>query len=245
MIARTTRAVPDLEQKKQLLQTIYNVYAGWIQRFPLKCRMGCSACCTQSVTISSLEGLAILEFIEKNNRNNRLSEKLALAEPVKGMAPLTMNQFAEACLKQRETEEDSAGSWNFSPCVFLEDDICTIYPVRPFGCRSFGSLELCADTGAAQMAPIHITVNTVFTQLIEHLSSDGGYWSNMANILKIVLGDKDRADSKNLPAARTIPGFLLEPHEVGAVRALLLQLKEHSEEKRTFGDLIDNFMPME
>lgn len=245
MTARITAAAPDLKQKKQLLHTIYNVYAGWIQRFPLKCHKGCSACCTQSVTISSLEGLEILDFIKKHNRENRLREKLALIEPAKGVAPLTMNQFAEACLEQRETGGDAAGAWNFTPCVFLEDEICTIYPVRPFGCRSFGSLELCTDTGAAQMAPIHIAVNTVFTQLIEHLSSDGGCWANMADILKKLLAEKERADAVNLPAARPVPGFLLEPYEVRVVRALLLQLKEQSEEKHTFGDLIDNFMPME
>lgn len=234
-----------MEQKKKLLQGIYTVYSGWISRFPLACKKGCSDCCTQSVTMSSLEGRIILDFIEKDNKKKWLRERLAQALPETGRAGLTMNQFAEACLKQEETGDDSPGSWNFMPCVFLKQNICTIYGMRPFGCRSFGSLVKCTAGRAAEMAPIHLAVNTVFTQIVEHISSSEGYWGNMAVILKHLLGMEEKSGSAGLLPARPIPGFLLEPREREIVQALLVELVEQAEEKRAFGDLIDNFILME
>ncbi len=45
-----------------------------------------------------------------------------------------------------------------------------------------------------------------------------------------------------LRPAQPIPGFLLEPYEAKLIHVLLKQLYEQSVEKRTFGDLIDNFI---
>ena len=129
-------AVPDLSQKKEMLKGVFNVYAGWVDRFPLVCDKGCADCCTQSVTMSSLEGSLILDFAEKNGLEEWLLERLSLAVPEEDGPGLSMNRFAEACLKQQETGEAGFSSWNFSPCVFLEQDVCTIYEVRPFGCRT-------------------------------------------------------------------------------------------------------------
>jgi hypothetical protein len=44
--------------------------------------------------------------------------------------------------------------------------------------------------------------------------------------------------------AQPILGFLLEPYEVKLIHILLKQLCEQSVEEQTFGDLIDNFMPI-
>jgi len=242
MMAHKERVSPGMAQKSELLQSIYAVYSRWIERFPLVCRKGCADCCTQSVSMSTLEGSIILDFIKKKNKEKWLREKFSLAAPNKGKATITMNQFAGACIKQQETDGDCSGSWDFTPCIFLEHWVCTIYEVRPFGCRSFGSLVRCGDAGAAEVAPIHLAVNTVFTQLIEHLSSDGGYWANMADILGNLLDMKEAGSCGNLLPAQPIPGFLLEPVEKKIVHALLLQINGQSAARHTFGDLIDNFM---
>ena len=245
MTALISRESPDFMQEKRLLHTLYTVYAEWIDNFPLECSRGCSACCTQSVTMSSLEGREILDFAERNNREKWLREKLARVAPAQNMPAPTMNQFARACLEQQETSEEISDAWNFTPCVFLENDICTIYEVRPFGCRSFGSLVRCADAGTAHMSPIHLVVNTVFTQIVEHLSRDSGYWANMGDILRNLLEEKEHFNSGNLLTAQPIPGFLLAPHETRVVFDLLHRLNEQSAGDRTFSDLIDNFMLME
>jgi len=106
------------------------------------------------------------------------------------------------------------------------------------------ALARCSDNSGAEMAPIHLTVNTVFTQIIEHVCSDGGYWGNMADILNNQSENKTSGSIRGLLPAQPIPGFLLEPHEMKLVHVLLKQLYGQSVEKQVFGDLIDNFMPI-
>ncbi len=244
IIKRHTDIPAGMDAKKQVLEAVYGVYSQWVERFPLACRKGCGACCTRSVTMTSLEGEVILDFVRNNGRGKWLREKLARAGAGKGKAGVTMNQFAAACLNQQEAEGDLQDSWDFTPCIFLAKNICSIYAVRPFGCRSFGSLEECAAGSTAVMAPIHLAVNTVFSQIIEHVSSDGGYWSFMTDILLSLAGSRNRDGTIRLLPALPVPGFLLDSREMQVVNVLLQQLREQFPEKTIFGDLIDNFMPI-
>jgi len=230
--------------KKKVLHAVYRVYSRWVESFPLACHMGCSACCTRSVTMTSLEGEMILDFVKGKGGEKWLREKLALVVPEQSRPGISTNMFAEACLNHRELDGETFGCWDFAPCVFLEEQICTIYEARPFGCRSFGSLAQCAADREAEMAPIHLAVNTVFTQVIEHIDSDGGYWSTMTDILHSLADSESRHLKKLLQPARPVPGFLLEPREAKVVQVLLQQLSEGFSEKVIFGDLIDNFMPI-
>jgi len=234
----------DMVHKKEALHAIYSVYSAWAERFPLACQKGCGSCCTQSVTMTSLEGEVIRDHVAEMGREKWLFAKLALASPGRNRETVTMNQFARACINCLEVEGDTSGNWDYTPCVFLEQKVCSIYAVRPFGCRSFGSLVRCTGGGAAEMAPLHLTINTVFTQIIEHLSSDGGHWSTMADILHSLDKRGPRTGEIHLLPAQPIPGFLLEMHEVPAVKALLQQLSGQFSKRGIFGDLIDNFLPI-
>jgi Fe-S-cluster containining protein len=237
-------AASIMEQKKEMLHAIYGVYLSWAERFPFACQKGCAACCTQSVTMTSLEGEVILDFINAEGRKEWLLAKLTQTTPGKSKANITTNQFAAACINHREIDEDALGGWDFTPCVFLEDNNCSIYAVRPFGCRSFGSLEKCEAGRAAEMPPIYLTVNTVLTQIIEHVSSSDGCWSTMADILQSLVNCETRVGKINLLQAQPMPGFLLEPHEMQVVKVLLQELCGQFSGKTIFGDLIDNFIPI-
>ena len=241
---RQTTAPENGGPKKQLLHAVYDVYSSWVERFALACKKGCAACCTQSVTMTSMEGEMIFDFVKREGRGKWLLEKLTPTCPGKSKAAMSMNHFARACLNHQEVCGDNVGIWDFTPCIFLVEKTCSIYEVRPFGCRSFGSFVKCGSGRAAEMAPIHLTVNTVFTQIIEHISSDGGYWSTMNDIL-YSLADSNNPDGKiYLLSAQPVPGFLLEPHEKQTVKILLKQLGEQFSKKGVFGDLIDNCMPI-
>ena len=230
--------------KKQALAAVYNVYSEWVDGLPLACRKGCAACCTRSVTMTSLEGELVLDFVERAGRGKRLREMLIKAGQGQSKAAITTNQYAAACLNQREVDCDIPGSWDMRPCVFLAENTCSIYAVRPFGCRSFGSLVQCDTEGAAVMTPIHLSVNTVFTQVIEHISSDGGYWSTMTDILLGLAVGRNPAWEAHLLPALPVPGFLLEAGEARVVKGLLQQLRGQFPENPIFGDLIDNFLPI-
>jgi len=232
----------DTDSRKELLQEVYRVYSDWVECFPLACQKGCAACCTQSVTMTSLEGELILDFIRKMDLQEWLQSILAEASPGRNRPKITTNQFARACLEQRDIDPQEFPDWDFTPCVFLDRAVCTIYEVRPFGCRCFGSQAKCDLKGTSEMAPIHLTVNTVFNQIIEHLSSGGGYWANMTDILHCLRIEEYRAEKNHLLEARPVPGFLLEPEEVGPVSRLLKKIAEECDDKKSTGDLIDNFI---
>lgn len=233
-----------MDRREELLHKLYEVYAQWVGRYPLACQKGCSACCTRSVTMTSLEGDEIVGFFRKKGDEGKLAGLIAEIPSTANGMPLTTNQFARLCLERRQIDDDGQGTWDFDPCIFLADDVCTIYEVRPFGCRSFGSQRKCTAVSPAEVAPLHITVNTVCTQIIEHLNSDGGYWGNMADILKVQTGQP--ADKQVAPA-QALPGFLIEPSEEETVNRLLAKLFEGSSGNREpcLAELIDNTRMME
>ena len=235
----------NYRDKKEMLQAVYSIYAGWVEPFSLACGKGCASCCTASVSISSLEGEAILDFVGQTGRENWLHDRLNQRRPRKGRAGMTMNRFAAACLNRQEVETEDDDCWDFSPCIFLDDSCCSIYAVRPFGCRSFGSLVRCAPDRPAAITPDHLTVNTVFTQVIEHLSSDGGSWSTMTVMLRNLTGLDVPGENMQLMPALPVPGFLLEAREVMVIRPLLQELCRRFPAQGIFCDLIDNFLPIE
>jgi hypothetical protein len=102
-----------LREKNLMLQKLYDVYGQWVKRHSLACKKGCSACCTQSVTITSLEAEAIVEFFSKKGEERKLAALLAGVPVAAHDSPMTTNQFARLCLERREIDSDDQGAWNF------------------------------------------------------------------------------------------------------------------------------------
>ncbi|MCF6289899.1 MAG: YkgJ family cysteine cluster protein [Desulfobacterales bacterium] len=208
------------------LTRLYEIHEQFVSRLPFACKKGCAVCCTRSVTMTSLEGRAIAAFLEQARPDLVAKLKEHREVQVSGRPLMTTNQFAAACLARREIPAEAEDPWCLSPCFFLEQDCCAIYPLRPFGCRSFASLSRCAAGGAAESLPFLITVNTVLLQIIEELAfRQGGYWGRMDRVLARLLGT-ERASGQELVPARPLPGFLVEPEEWGVVTELFSRLKE-------------------
>ncbi|WP_038057776.1 YkgJ family cysteine cluster protein [Thermus amyloliquefaciens] len=97
------------------------------------CRAGCAACCHGLVTLSRLEGEALLPHLTEAQQSRLLEEgpkRLALL---------------------REGKEDPRFPSRFfqsrTPCPFLEGGLCGVYPHRPLACRGLlttGDPALCA-----------------------------------------------------------------------------------------------------
>ncbi|MCL7487129.1 MAG: YkgJ family cysteine cluster protein [Desulfobulbaceae bacterium] len=203
----------------QNLLKIYRLYASWAEEFAFACRKGCSTCCTQSVSMTMLEGELIHDYI----RSQRPELMNILDNLPEGSSPpKTTNQFAAACLMEEESD-DGPVSWNMAPCVFLRDNCCSIYPVRSFMCRSFGSTVRCDMLGEAEIEPLFLTLNTAILQCIEHLDQ-GRPWGNMNTILQMVQekrsGEWGR-QIKNVRVCSPLPGFLIPPDEADSMRGKL------------------------
>ncbi len=205
-----------IEEKIILLQELYDS-ADWLQKKIFFCQKGCSTCCTQSVTMSSLEGELICQYMERSANMQRFTDLLMQSENKPFRPGMTTNQFARSCIEQNEIPV-AEGNWSFEPCIFLENGICGIYEVRPFSCRAFVSLSDCRQEGTASVPPVLITLNTLMHQIIEHLSV-GGWWGNMLDVLPQLLMQRQAVAQKRLSresvllVSEKIPGLLVSEKE--------------------------------
>ena len=225
--------------KTKLLNTIYPVYESFVDSSSFACRKGCSSCCTQSVTLTALEGTIILEYVHQRNTDAliRLAGKLAGASP--STPSCTTNQFARACLEGKETANEP-GTWSFAPCIFLSDRSCSIYPVRPFGCRSFVSTICCDKKGTAQLPTEFISLNSAVMQIIEHIDQ-GNIWGNMIDVLRFLLESRSvpkkgaSLTSSGMLLSQPSPGLLLPPEDEKYVSVFLTILYDKKVEDKSFG----------
>lgn len=198
--------------RQKALLKIYDHYRKWAGEFDFACDKGCATCCTQSVTMTTLEGELIYEYIRTDK-----PELLPLLNSLPENSPVpatTTNRFALACLRGIDIGEEDP-SWNLDPCVFLHENCCTVYPVRSFMCRSFGSRVKCDESGSAEVEPLFLTLNTVVMQCIEHIDQ-GRPWGNLNTILRSLKETGDNvSEPVNQPGllAEPIPGLLIPPDE--------------------------------
>lgn len=145
----------------------------------ISCRKGCGACCRQLVPISRTEGERLLEDIKAMppNRQKRLRDRFANAEKI----------IAAAGLAERGTRSDreiSAAYFALGlPCPFLEEESCSIHPIRPLVCREYlvtSPAELCAGPAQEGVTPVPVPKVSMAAR---RLQDDGDDWFPLAMLL--------------------------------------------------------------
>ncbi|MFH1019989.1 MAG: YkgJ family cysteine cluster protein [Pseudomonadota bacterium] len=222
-----------------LLATLHDAFAEWAATFAFACRQGCATCCTRSVTMTCLEGDGIMAFLAEENRLAELNGPAfpPTASRMGRTVQCTTNTFVAAHLRGESVEE--AESWDLRPCPFLKEESCTIYPVRPFGCRLFASLDPCAASGVAEMPPGYLAGATALLQCIEHLDN-GGRWGTMVELLTGL--NTGQIESHGEPTA-PLPGFLIAPDERTLVEPLLDGLLARKVSGKNFADWLQGSRP--
>lgn len=94
----------------------------------IDCKIGCSFCCYSRISLTPAEAVLISHFIKENYS---LQKTDALLKRATNNLRLT----------QDKSEEERINLWGKTPCIFLHDDTCSIYDVRPFICRAWHSLS--------------------------------------------------------------------------------------------------------
>ena len=94
---------------------------------PVACKPGCSWCCYQLVPVSVPEVLRIVSFLRES---------------------LSPQEFAGTAERLRALDNATRGLTSQQrvsipkPCAYLQDNQCTIYPVRPLACAEFTSYDV-------------------------------------------------------------------------------------------------------
>lgn len=177
----------DLDTRLTLLKQIYARHNAFFEHRERACRKFCSACCTCNVTMTTLEGYVIVSSLDQAGQ---LAPTKALEHTLAGkrfQPRVTTNGFAELCMQGNPVPEEPVDpAWG--TCPFLEQNVCTIYPARPFGCRAMMSVSDCRQTGVADMDELALTVNNTFLQVIEHLDITG-FFGNLSDIIQFLMAD--------------------------------------------------------
>ncbi|MFV0435850.1 MAG: YkgJ family cysteine cluster protein [Desulfopila sp.] len=198
-------------RRTQVLATIYAVFADWSASRPWACRQGCACCCTQNVTVTTPEALEIIDFIRQHQMQEWLWARLA-GDLQPNRPRYTLNTMARASLARKELAEEGVDFT--SPCPFLDTNRCSLYPVRPFACRSFLSRTPCTPDRPAEVDSGHLAAVTAVSQLLEHFGQRQP-WGNMLDLLELLLKGNapDSPAHRHTLRAQPFPGFLLTPDE--------------------------------
>ena len=100
----------------------------------VECAAGCSYCCYTQVKLTPAEALLAFSWMDQEFSNQ---DKILLWKRVENNRRLTEGQSLSTRVSIKKN----------SPCIFLKNNGCSIYPVRPFICRSWSSYsrQRCMD----------------------------------------------------------------------------------------------------
>ena len=181
-----------LEKKLEALNRVYKIYDAYSATLNLACKARCAHCCTTNVTMTTLEGYKIIYDLVATGKHEIIDSLKGIKVKKRFEPQLTTNRMAELCAADAKVpREDTAGEWQ--DCALLDDSLCTIYDLRPFGCRCFVSRHNCGEAGYADMDDFTASVNTVFLQVIEHLDAEGCS-GNLIDVLQFMASDDKRRD---------------------------------------------------
>ena len=136
---------------------IYQLLDRETRGFALACKDRCPDCCTVNVTATSLEVAFIFSRLGQDEIQ-MMVRRLAQGGPEKRYIPrTTLNKFASDCMAGVESPEEENDP-NWGACPFLADGRCSIYRVRPLGCRVMMSETVCQKSQVAQMPPFALTL---------------------------------------------------------------------------------------
>jgi Fe-S-cluster containining protein len=221
----------DIEGRIELLKLIYRQCDELMVGYQLYCRRQCALCCTRNVTISTLEALFLIRSWEVAGSELWIAAvHQAVAEP-RLLPVTTLNQFAELCA--RDAPIPKGGDYlETQGCPFLDDDLCTIYDSRPFGCRAMVSRTYCGDHQQADMPEFVLTANNVLMQYIEALDVNR-FSGNMFDVLLMMSsplqrrsyeGDLPMHPTASLLVNRPISVLMVPPEHQQRIQPLLQAL---------------------
>ena len=132
----------------------------------ISCKAGCGACCRQMVPISIFEAEALAAWIRTlpEARRQELAGRFHQALLKLSAAGLIDRMVNEDWLAETASARQLALEYFYQrvPCPFLEDESCSIYPIRPLVCREYlvsSPPEYCSDPATMQTVPVRLPLN--------------------------------------------------------------------------------------
>ena len=131
--------LPIIQDLSSSISTLTEREAARIGK-PISCREGCGACCRQAVPISPVEARMLSEWIASQPEERR---EVLLTRFRAAAARLEESGIAHEIRNAPLSNKDAMHALGLRyfalgiPCPFLEDERCTIHPIRPLRCREY------------------------------------------------------------------------------------------------------------
>lgn len=181
-----------LSVKLNILPQMNKIYDEFIGKYDLACDRLCVSCCTRNVSMTTIEGQRIVNYLKSSDKTKLLEKVKSNSEKVRYKPSITTNQMAQMGYEGKEIPEEDMPE-AVETCPILENDECPIYEARPFGCRCMVSKHICKDKGYAETDSFVVTVNNVFFQFLEHIDRNG-YFGNFSDVLMFLRTKVDLPD---------------------------------------------------
>lgn len=145
------------------------------QAHQVTCKKGCDHCCYQLIHATLYEGVVIANRLINRQDSSRIDKVVAQGE---NQAQIVHDANTKEEVAIRDTD---AARWfvRQEACCFLENNLCTIYDIRPIACTSYMTVtppELCAGPGTT-----HVGVVNNHLPLIHSMHFDAEFYNFVVN----------------------------------------------------------------
>jgi Fe-S-cluster containining protein len=185
-LGRTT-----LTQLLPVVQSIENAVVGRIEGearaagTPISCRAGCGACCRQMVPVSLFEAEALHEWLDSlpAERQEEIGQRFHRALSALRDAGVIDKLVKEDWVVDADEATQLAVDYFRAhvACPFLENESCSIHPIRPLSCREYlvtSPPELCEDPAKNDVAGLRfpLRLSKVLYAFGREISGDPRGW---------------------------------------------------------------------
>jgi Fe-S-cluster containining protein len=146
----------------------------------ISCKAGCGACCRQIVPLSIFEAEALTAWIRSlpESRQQELAQRFHQALTKLTAAGLIDRMVNEDSLADTDSARKLALDYLYQrvPCPFLEDESCSIHPIRPLICREYlvtSAPEHCVDPATLKVVPVRLPLN--FSRVLNRIGAEPEY----------------------------------------------------------------------
>jgi Fe-S-cluster containining protein len=185
----------NLASKLYILDQIYSISDDFSAQLDLACKKNCADCCTTHVIVTTLEGYKIISSRASNQKADLIQKVKSDLTQKRFQPKITTNHLATLCAQGIDPPDETIEPEE-KKCSLLAENLCSIYKLRPFGCRCLVSRHNCAEKGYAEIDDFVLSVNTVILQTIEHVDING-CTGNLMDVLNVLSSEDNQTAYKN------------------------------------------------
>jgi len=184
---------------------------------PISCKAGCGACCRQMVPLSIFEAEALAAQILTLPEavQTALGERFDRALRQFAAAGLIDRMVDEDWLAETESAREMALQYLYQriACPFLEQESCSIHPMRPLACREYlvtSPSEHCYDPATLKVEPVQLPLH-LSRRLFEmgaHLENDSRGWIPLIFLFAWMKAGATPGDGFSGDGPQVLYGFL-------------------------------------